>query len=409
MKPLRMAQYAYERVPFYQNLMEKVPRYWDEVPLVDRKRMSERMDQNLAPEYMMDYLGGKLEFVMTSGSTGQCLTVYWDTAQKIKSLLPLWLLRKKYYGITPQAKRCYFFTTKVIDHQLLDRERSQYGLGFSKQGLSKEQIVGVYEEMMEFEPEWLLLQPSMARLLVHTAKEHGLPPIQTVRYIELNGERIPDGVRRELQEFFDCPVASQYGCYEVNSIAYECPCGNMHVMEGNVYLEVVDSEQKSVWDREGEIYLSSLQNKVMPFIRYKVGDRGRMRDGSCCPCGNSAPVVELTEARDNDFIINEDGSRLHSDILAHAVEMTNLVLEFSIVQYQIVQKGYSDFDIFLVLDDEEEKGEAARLFLQSLGAFAEGRSFHFHFPECLLPGEVTGKLAWFVSEVSREGKVSENR
>lgn len=402
MKPLLMAQYAYKQVPFYQNLMAKAPEKWDEVPLVDRKRMSEHMDQNLAPEYMMDYLGGKLEFVMTSGSTGQCLTVYWDTSQRIKSLLPLWLLRKKYYGITPETRRCYFFTTKVIECQVLERERSKYGLGFSKQGLSTGKIVGIYEEMMEFEPEWLLLQPSMAKLLVHVAKEHDLPPLETVRYIELTGERISNGGKRELKEFFSCPVASQYGCYEVNSIAYECPCGNMHVMEGNVHLEVMDVEQKSVWDREGEIYLTSLQNKVMPFIRYKVGDRGRIRDGSSCPCGNSAPIVELTEARDNDFIINEDGSKLHSDILAHAVEITNLVLEFSIVQYQIVQKGYSDFDIFLVLDDKDEKDEAARLFLQSLGAFAEGRSFHFYFPDCLLPGEATGKLAWFVSAVNRK-------
>lgn len=404
MKKLEIAQYAYGHVPFYQNQMSEMPERWEEIPTVSRKRMSEHMDQNLSPEYMMDYLGGRLDFVMTSGSTGQCLTVYWDSSQRTKSLLPLWMMRKKYYGITPKSRRCYFFTTKVIDNRMIDRERSKYGLGFSKQGLSTDKIVTVYKEMMRFEPEWLLLQPSMARLLVYAAKENHLPPLETVRYIELTGERIPDGARREIKGFFGCPVASQYGCYEVNSIAYECPCGNMHVMEENVFLEVLNPEQKSVWDEEGELYLTSLQNKVMPFIRYQVGDRGRVRDGSRCSCGNPAPIVELTEARNNDFIMNEDGSSFHSDILAHAVEMTNLVLEFSIVQYQMVQKGYSDFDIFLVLDDESEKNEAVRLFLQSLGTFSEGRNFHFYFPACLLPGEVTGKLAWFVSEVNREDK-----
>lgn len=399
MNKMQMAQYAYEHVPFYQRLMTEMPERWEEFPLVERKVMSEHIDLNLSPEYMADYLRGNLEFVMTSGSTGQCLTVYWDSSQRIRSLLPLWMLRKRYYGITPESKRCYFFTTKVVGGQLIERERCKYGLGFSKMDLSEDNLICVYEEMKAFDPKWLLLQPSMAMLLVHTAKVNHLPALSGVRYIELTGERIPEGVKQTLKEFFHCSVASQYGCYEVNSIAYECPCGNMHVMDGSVHVEVIDSEQNPVWDMEGEICLTSLQNKAMPFVRYKVGDFGQMRHGIDCPCGNQAPVIKLAHARDNDLIINEDGSVIHSDILAHAVEVVNLNLEFCIIQYQIVQIEYWEFDVYFVLDEEDEKEVVMELFLQNLGGFADRRRFHFSFPDYLNPEEKTGKLAWFVSKV----------
>ena len=42
-----------------------------------------------------------------------------------------------------------------------------------------------------------------------------------------------------MEAFFNCKVASQYGCYEVNSIAYECPFHKLHVMTENVYVEIV--------------------------------------------------------------------------------------------------------------------------------------------------------------------------
>lgn len=70
-----------------------------------------------------------------------------------------------------------------------------------------------------------------------------------------------------MEAFFNCKVASQYGCYEVNSIAYECPFHKLHVMTENVYVEIVEDNQ---------ICITSKHNRVMPFVRYKVGDRGRL-------------------------------------------------------------------------------------------------------------------------------------
>lgn len=400
MNQMEMAEYAYSSVPFYQNRFKEKPVDFEKLPVISKEDMVRNQGQNIAPAYIMEYLNGELELLLTSGSTGKCMEVYWDHSQVMRSLLPLWHLRKRYYGISPGDRYCFFFTTKVENGTVFETESRTYGLGFSKLGLSDQRLMQIYKEMLTYDPVWLFGQPSMLLLLIHVAETHALPALPSVRYIELTGERIEKGVRERIQEFFHCRVASQYGCYEVNSIAYECPYGHMHIMNQNVYAEVLDESGTPVWEQEGAVVLTSLQNRVMPFVRYRIGDRGILHRNSSCPCGNHAPYIELTMARENDLIVNRDGSRMHSDLFAHAVEMVNLV-SGSIVQYQIIQTEYEHFEVHIVLNDQDDKEEVIHLFLEALGTFTKDRHFEFFFPKELFPNEDTGKCAWFISERER--------
>lgn len=395
-----MAGYAYNTVPFYQDRAERKSVDFEDIPVVTKDEMIRNQGKNIAPAYMMDYLRGNLQVFMTSGSTGKCMEIIWDPSQVTRSLLSLWHLRKRYYGISPRDRYCYFFTTKVENGIVFETERLPYGMGFSKLGLSENRLVQIYKEMLNYDPVWFFGQPSMVLLLIHTAETHALPVLPSLRYIELTGERIAHGVRERIREFFHCSVASQYGCYEVNSIAYECPYGHKHIMDKNVYVEVLDESDHPVWEQEGAVTLTSLQNQVMPFVRYRIGDRGILHKPSSCACGNKAPFIELTMARENDLVINRDGSRVHSDLFAHAVEMVNLV-SGSIIQYQIIQTDYERFEIRFVLDEDEDREEVISLFMEALGTFTKDREFEFLFPKELFPHEATGKCAWFISKKER--------
>ena len=156
-----------------------------------------------------------------------------------------------------------------------------------------------------------------------------------------------------MEAFFNCKVASQYGCYEVNSIAYECPFHKLHVMTENVYVEIVEDNQ---------ICITSKHNRVMPFVRYKVGDRGRLCTDKNCSCGSQEPILELEMARDNDLIQKADGSVAHYDCLFGVIERINLMLEMAILQFQIIQTDYEKFDVYMVVDDEEDIPEVQMLF-----------------------------------------------
>lgn len=387
-----IAEYAYEQVPFYKNLADKKIMLWKDYPIVDKNMVRRNIDSIFSPEYMMDLLSDRLEHVMTSGSTGDCLDILWKKDQNIKSLLPLWNKRNKYYGILPKDKRCYFFTTKILEGEDLQIEETKYGLGFNKMNLSESKVLEIYNKMLDFNPKWMIVQPSIILLFINVLKAHDLSPLPDLKYIELTGERIAGGAKSLIADFFGCKVANQYGCYEANCIAYECPFGGLHVMTENVYVETVG-------ENEDDLCITSLHNRVMPFIRYKIGDKGKMIYNHNCNCGSQKPLIELNMARENDWIYNKDGTKCHSDLFCSVIDKINLALEQAVIQFQIVQKDYHEFDVYLVADSEEETDMIQQLFLQNYEKYQERSRFHFFFVDNLYPSEKTGKLAWFVSNV----------
>lgn len=176
----------------------------------------------------------------------------------------------------------------------------------------------------------------------------------------------------------------------------------MHCMSQNVFVEILDEMGNKIKDgNEGNIYVTSLTNHVMPFIRYKIGDRGKLCSEHNCKCGNSAPILELTNGRCNDFIVCEDGSRIHSSVFVKAIENTNKVMGKPIIQYQIHQITYNHFIVKLVLAYEDvDIQKLAETFGQLID---EERLYNsnitFELYEELFPDDCTGKLYYFINEM----------
>lgn len=395
--------HAYQTTPFYISLSEK----HDEInleslvtlPVITKKDiLTSRM-----PLQSMDYMYGLLSEALinmyTSGSTGQCMEILWNKHDFNRSLIPLWIYRKKYYGINPKDKMCYFYTVNEPGSEDTAYFLNKNALAFSKCALDEERLVDIYNKILEFKPVWLNLQPSMAAILLETAKENDLPPIESLKYIEFTGEMLTDILRSEVKDFFGCSVANQYGCQEVNSIAYECPHGNLHCNASVVKTEVVE-EGQPVYEKEGDVVITSLCNKATPFIRYNLGDRAILHKNCNCACGNKGDIIELTSGRNNDWILLEDGTKINTYIFARAVECINYEFDSAIKQFQIIQTDYDAFTVRLALDDMSVADEIEEVFaeyvLQPSLAYAE---YEFEFFRMLLPDSKSGKLKYFISEI----------
>jgi phenylacetate-CoA ligase len=83
-------------------------------------------------------------------------------------------------------------------------------------------------------------------------------------------------MRATIEKVFQCRVFNRYGSREVGNIACERPGREgLWVAPWGNYVEIVDSEGNRVPDgTEGEILVTSLTNFAMPFVRYRIGDRG---------------------------------------------------------------------------------------------------------------------------------------
>lgn len=111
-----------------------------------------------------------------------------------------------------------------------------------------------------------------------------------------------------LEEMFGVPVTNEYGAAELDIIGFEDSNGRLIINEENLFVEVVNAKGEPVsYGEEGEVVVTSLYNKAMPFIRYRLGDivtlagekvrgrrvierlQGRINDVALLPSGRKAP------------------------------------------------------------------------------------------------------------------------
>lgn len=400
---------VYQRVSFYSEKIEEC-RYsinkidlstdWEKLPLVTKDDVLRNYQGMLMPECIPRLYRGELFSVFTSGYTGHCMQVYWSVEDCKKSLLPLWVYRKKDFSISPQDRHCYFYSDKVYSGKQQKSEQIKNQLGFSKINLTENRLKEIYYQMLEFEPVWLILQPVIAVLLHTIKKKYNLPNIKTLSYIEMTGEMLSKELREKLERTFHCRVANQYGIQEANSIAYECSNGNLHCMDENVMVEILDEHGVKVGEGvEGDIYITSLRNRVMPFIRYRTGDRGYISK-QACTCGRTGSVLHLTDARVTQWIRTRCGRKINPYVLLRTIEITNRKLGYVIMQFQVIQKDYDKFLYKLVLEEKDFQYEVKKVILNNVcETELQGSCFLFEFCDCIFPEEKTGKLSWFVSEI----------
>ncbi|MDO4317507.1 MAG: hypothetical protein Q4C48_04780 [Lachnospiraceae bacterium] len=394
-----MTRYAYTHVPLYMRIAQareicvdslSDEQLWQQVPMIERQAFVTSGAACLSRDYISDYLGGRLIHERTSGSTGHYMDVFWHPQDMSYSLIGLWMRRKKYYGINTTDKYCYFFTLHVENGETLEREIRSNGLGFCKALLHPHKIGALVNELYEFSPKWLLLQPSVAHLLCKEIKKRRLPKPDFLRYVELTGEMAEEQLIHEIKNIMGCQVGNQYGCNEGNSIAFSCPEGNMHIASENVVVTLSEKQ---------EVYLTSLTNRAMPFVKYGIGDYAVLEDARDCPCGCKSPVLRLKKGRTEDYIKLTNGEAIHAGCVHKAMTLCNQILDESIIQYQVEQREKASFLVHLVVEEESAECEdiVRKVMEQELYECLQiPVSVRVVFHEGMLPDEISGKLKTFV-------------
>ncbi len=88
-------------------------------------------------------------------------------------------------------------------------------------------------------------------------------------------------------------------------------------------------------------------------IRYKTGDHVHLSENEACPCGRVFPVIERIEGRIGDYLVGEDGQKVH--ILNHIPKGIAGIMACQFVQSergQIVVKVVADAEQF---NQEQQK------------------------------------------------------
>jgi len=168
--------------------------------------------------------------------------------------------------------------------------------------------------------------------LARCMKERGtrLP----VRAVMATGEGIRQSERQFIKDALNTDFYHVYASRELGWLASECTEHALHLSEEWAYIEIVDDDGRLLpAGTEGRIIVTTFDNRVMPFIRYEIGDRGIINDEPCV-CGRTLRTIRLT-GRIPEFI-RLDSSRTVSllDILANIDAYADAIRQFQIIHAQ---------------------------------------------------------------------------
>ncbi|GEM_PF-6048266 len=221
----------------------------------------------------------------TSGSTGQPLAFFQDSTE-LKFRLATALTELQYIG----AKSNSIVILGLQTHRYLDA----LGQRFSGQDLESVQYryEKFYPYLLKYSSETLIGTTSLIQRLSVLVR-HDKKTIK-FKHILYRGEAFDSIELKQIEKEFEAECFSSYGTRECSMIALQCKERQFHTVPWMNYIEILDSSGNGLSvGEEGRIVITYFKNFVMPFIRYDIGDRGKINT-ELCPCGRQTPTIIFT-------------------------------------------------------------------------------------------------------------------
>ncbi len=412
-----MIRFASETIPYYRDLFagmgiefaeETIVDDIKRIPLLTRSTLRRNYDALKNPHSEERFIENR-----TGGSTGE----------------PVKLLRSWEMAAWGQASRWYFH--EIAGHHLGERMLQLWGAERDMVAKKVSWKPRLLRHLMNISLIgcFRMDEEDMGRLVTRINREkpvvlHGYVECLTglADYILCNKLQVEmpklvitaastlwPSMRKKIESAFGSPTFNFYGTRDAGTIAVECPAHQgLHTNPFTHYLEVIDSDGRECEPGEtGQLVITLLMNRVMPLIRYPIGDLATLLDGTC-PCGRTFPRLGSIEGRITETFVSGSGALVVPAFFIHLMGVVHgkgLIRRFQVIQEtqnQIVVKIVPSRS--KILEIESAAFETIREeIVHQMGA---GTEVVFREVESIEPGP-TGKYVYTISHVS--GKEANHR
>ncbi len=203
-------------------------------------------------------------------------------------------------------------------------------------------------------------------------------------------------MREQIERVFGCKVYNRYGSREVGDIGCQVPgMDGLWVSPWANYLEIVDDAGNRVPDgTQGAILITSLTNRAMPIIRYKIGDLGVLAPQENSSRKYPGQVLEDVLGRITDLFQTKDGTPVPGYYF-----IMLLFFKTWIRQYQVIQKDYEHFVFKIIPSDEPPRQEdLEEIERRTRHMFGEDCKVEIEFVDEIQPC-ASGKFRYTISEI----------
>jgi phenylacetate-CoA ligase len=353
----RMAAHAYDRVPFYRRAFDErglrpsdlvSPADLAKLPFLTKAVLS-RSFQDLTATDARRHGARPLQ---TSGTTGGRVRFLVDRSANILEFVYYWRfwgwhgyrLGDRFAEFSAES----FLPIDAHRDRLVKASRLTNRILLNGLVLSRGNVRDYVAIVKRLRPKFLKGLPSSLYVFALLCRDVGETGIR-FRAVFSQGEHLPDGQRRLIEEVFSTRVYDSYGHLERTVAISQCPQGRYHVHPDYGLTEFVTPEQPpelavdlSPSESVFEIVSSGLHNLAMPLLRYRTGDLAVIDAGQkACPCGLSFPLVRAVIGRQTDVVVTPD---------KRAVTALYVALDrvAGIARAQIVQESLDTLIVHLV-------------------------------------------------------------
>jgi phenylacetate-CoA ligase len=157
-----------------------------------------------------------------------------------------------------------------------------------------------------------------------------------VLLVMTTSETLTDKDRSLIARAFCAPVCDQYGSTEFGRVATEYEEGRGMLINADLTLVETSGTYAVQGGEIGELILTNLVNFGMPFIRYRIGDLGRLsRDPAVHYPG--FPTLERLDGRSHDTLLRSDGQRIVPEFVHRVLREYEEIQRYQLVQHSARQ------------------------------------------------------------------------
>jgi phenylacetate-CoA ligase len=315
---------AAAKIPFYAARFEGTPKARDLARLEFLKREDIKA-LNLSVRSIHPRVRRFLKGA-SSGSSGMPAEFLFDRP-RVRGRYAARIRYLRAHGWNPFQRTVWHQASRHPDELCADFVRHRLLPGFM--GLSSD-LAAQVERLVEIDPIYLYIYPSNLDGMIRVL-ERSHQRLRSLRLVFTVAEMVDDALRERTREALGVEIADNYGTTET-FVAWQCPSGSYHINAEHAFLELVDDAGNQVAPGEiGRVIITTLENYLMPLVRYDIGDHAVAVEGMC-ECGRTLPRLARIVGRKFNLFHSADGRLFSPALLIEPIRLSREIIEFQLIE-----------------------------------------------------------------------------
>jgi len=296
----------------------------------------------------------EIEYVKSSGTTGEQVTNIWNQKWWNKSEVASWKLNNNAFAISNSVQH-----EAILASPLSVGFKSEHGdLPMEKRMLDRFLFLNdlvdplawtdsymdrMIDEINTFKPVRFEANPSLlSKLCRYITKSQRIvfqPSLIVITY-----ELISRLQLKHIRAVFKSPVVSSYGTTETGYVFMECEAGKFHQNVDFCRVDFLPMKKENGGPMIGKILVTAFQNTWTALIRFDVGDLVRLDEKQTCSCGRKQGLIlSSIEGRTMNITLTTAGHVITQRMADEVISSID-----GLEEYKFIQTGTKTYDLFVV-------------------------------------------------------------